>query len=80
MNMQLHGIPEEVRVGDQVETELGVGLVTRITSPVRERDQAKLEIDLGRKWLNVDQVRSIVRHPSEPHLRAEPEMHWDEHE
>lgn len=80
MNPRLHGIPEEICEGDVVETALGVGVVTRIAKPVRDRDQAKLEIDLGRKWLNVDQVQSIVRPHAEYALRAEPDMHWDEHE
>ncbi len=80
MNPKLHGIPEEIRVGDKVETALGVGRVTRISKPVRDRDQAKLEVDLGHKWLNVEDVRSIVRHGEEGVRRREPDMHWDEHE
>ena len=39
-----------------------------------------LEIDLGHKWLNIDQVRAIVRHREQHATRDEPEPHWDEHE
>ena len=80
MNPRLHGIPEEIKVGDVVETPQGVGVVTRISKPVRDRDQAKLEVDLGHKWLNVDQVSSILRPHMEYALREGPEMHWDEHD
>jgi len=80
MDVRLHGIPEEIRVGDMVETEVGVGVVTRVSEPVREHDKAKLEIELGHKWLNVDQVRSIVHHMPAFPARTEPDMHWDEHE
>lgn len=80
MVVTLHGMLEEIRVGDVVETTMGVGVVKRISDPVRDRDQAMLEIDLGHKWLNVDQVRSILRHEEQHPTREEPEPHWDEHE
>jgi hypothetical protein len=80
MATKLHGIQEEIKVGDVVETVMGVGVVTRISNPVRERDEAIFEIDLGHKWLHVDQVRSIVRHKEQHPTREEPEPHWDEHE
>ncbi len=80
MDAALHGLPEEVKVGDTVETALGVGVVVRVSPPVRQSDQAMLQIDLGKKWLNVGPVRSIVRHPELHHLRQEPEAGWDEHE
>ncbi len=80
MGVRLQGIPEEIQVGDIIETELGVGVVTHITPPVRTRDDALFEIDLGKKWIGAQRVRAIVAHrPEYPH-RAEPEMHWDEHE
>jgi hypothetical protein len=80
MEVRLHGMQEEIRVGDTVDTHLGVGVVTRIAGPVRERDQAMLEIEMGRKWLNVDQVRAIIRHKETHPSRQEPEPHWDEHD
>jgi hypothetical protein len=75
MGVELHGIPHEIREGDIVETAVGVGVVTRISGPVEEGRRAMLEIDLGRKWLNIDEVRAILRHQGE-----EPEPGWDEHE
>ena len=80
MEVRLHGMQEEIKVGDTVETALGVGVVTRIVAPVRERDQAMLEIEMGRKWMNVDQVRAVVRHKATYPEREAPEPHWDEHE
>ena len=80
MVVEMHGMQEEIKLGDIVETVIGVGVVTRISNPVRERDQAMLEIDLGHKWLNIDQVRAIVRHKEQHPTRDEPEPHWDEHE
>jgi hypothetical protein len=80
MSTELHGIPEEIRVGDAVETSLGVGRVTAISKLARKGIKPMVQIDLGRKWLDVDQVRSILRHPPEPTERSEPEMHWDEHD
>lgn len=61
MDAELHGIPEEIRVGDIVETAAGVGVVTRISRPVEDDRRAMLEIDLGRKWLNVGEVRTPPR-------------------
>jgi hypothetical protein len=75
MATELHGIPEEITVGDVVETVIGVGVVTRVSKPVQVDHRAMLEIDLGRKWLSVDRVRSILRHKGE-----EPGPGWDEHE
>lgn len=80
MSIRLHGMQDEIRVGDTVETNIGVGEVVRIADPVRDIDHAMLEIDLGKKWLNVEDVRSIV-HKAEHHpSREEPEPGWDEHE
>lgn len=80
MATELHGIPEEVRLGDTVETCLGVGTVVAISKLARKGAEPMLQVELGRKWLNLDQVRSIVRHSAEPDYRSEPEMGWDEHE
>ncbi|GAB4256226.1 MAG: hypothetical protein Kow00129_16840 [Thermoleophilia bacterium] len=80
MSVRLHGIQDEIKIGDIVETTMGVGEVIRISEPVREIDQAMLEIDLGKKWLNVDQVRSIVKKSPRYPTREEPEADWDEHE
>jgi hypothetical protein len=80
MSTELHGLPEEIRVGDAVETSLGLGTVTAISKLARRDVQPMVQIDLGRKWLNVDQVRSIIRHPQEGGRRSGPEFHWDEHD
>ncbi len=80
MEARLHGIQEEIKVGDTVETSMGVGEVVRIVDPVREVDQAMLEVDLGNKWMNVDKVRSIVRRAETYPKLEEPAPGWDEHE
>ena len=73
----LRSIQEEIRVGDVVQTVMGVGVITRISNPAREGDYPMLEVDLGQKWLNIDQVRSILRHKGD---QPEPHLQWDEHD
>lgn len=80
MSTELHGIPEEIQVGDAVETSLGIGRVTAISRLARKGVQPMVQIDLGQKWLNVDQVRAIIRHPEEAHTRSGPDPAWDEHD
>jgi hypothetical protein len=80
MSTEMHGIPEEIRVGDAVETSLGVGQVTAISRLARKGIRPMVQVDLGRKWLDIDQIRGILQHPAAPSERTEPDMHWDEHD
>ncbi|MCZ7662415.1 MAG: hypothetical protein M5U22_05520 [Thermoleophilia bacterium] len=79
MKVQLHGIPEEIRIGDLVQTIHGVGTVTAISKPTSDRDRAMLEVDLGHKWMSTDEVDAIII-KAEGERRRSPEMHWDERE
>jgi len=77
MAVESHSVQEEIRVGDVVQTTIGVGVVTHLSKPVREGEPPMLEVDLGHKWVDISQVRSILRHQGE---RPEPQWRWDEHE
>jgi hypothetical protein len=73
----LHGIEKEIGVGDVVDTVMGEGVVTSISNPMREGDYPVFEVDLGHKWVRLDQVRSIRRHKGD---QPEPHWQWDEHD
>jgi hypothetical protein len=77
MKIRLHGVPEEIMIGDLIQTIHGVGTVTAISKPTGDRDRAMLEVDLGRKWINVAEVDAIVVR-SKGERRRSPEMRWDE--
>lgn len=77
MKIQLHGVPEEIRIGDLIQTLHGVGTVTAISKPTSDRERAMLEVDLGRKWINVAEVDAIVVR-AHGERRRSPEMRWDE--
>lgn len=79
MKVELHGIPEEIMIGDTVHTLHGVGTVTAISKPTSDRDKAKVEIDLGRKWMGVGDIDAIIIHTVGERRRS-PEMRWDEHD
>jgi hypothetical protein len=77
MRVELHGIPEEIMIGDTIQTVHGVGTVTAISRPTSDRSKAMLEVDLGKKWMNVNEVDAIIIH-TEGERRRSPEMRWDE--
>lgn len=77
MKVQLHGVPEEIMIGDLIQTIHGVGTVTAISKPTNERERAMVEVDLGRKWINVAEVDAIVVR-AKGERRRSPDMHWDE--
>ena len=77
MKIKLHGVPEEIVIGDLIQTIHGVGTVTAISKPTGERERAMLEVDLGRKWINLGEVDAIVVR-AKGERRRSPEMRWDE--
>jgi hypothetical protein len=77
MKVQLHGVPEEIMIGDLIQTIHGVGTVSAISKPTSERERAMLEVDLGRKWINVSEVEAIVVR-AKGERRRSPDMRWDE--
>lgn len=77
MAIDLHGIPEEIRIGDLVQTMHGVGTVTSIAKPTSEREKAMVEVDLGKKWMHVEEIDAIVIRVKGERRRS-PEMRWDE--
>lgn len=77
MASELHGIPEEIRIGDLVQTIHGVGTVTSIAKPTSEREKAMVEVDLGKKWMHVEEIDAIVIRVKGERRRS-PEMRWDE--
>jgi hypothetical protein len=77
MKIKLHGVPEEIMIGDLIQTIHGVGTVTAISKPTSDRERAMLEVDLGRKWINMAEVDAIVVR-SKGERRKSPEMRWDE--
>lgn len=79
MKVRLYGVPEEIFVGDLVQTDHGTGTVTAISEPTSESERAMVEVDLGRKWMHVSEVRAIVVR-SKGERRRSPEMRWDEME
>ncbi|MCL5942882.1 MAG: hypothetical protein M1325_05095 [Actinobacteria bacterium] len=79
MKVKLHGIPEEIRIGDLIQTIHGVGTVTAISKPTSDRERAMVEVDLGRKWMSLEDVSAIIIR-AEGERRRSPEMRWDEHE
>ena len=79
MKVELHGIPEEIVMGDVIQTVHGVGTVTAISKPTSDRDKAMIEVDLGTKWIHVEEVDAIITRVHGERRRS-PEMRWDEHE
>jgi hypothetical protein len=77
MAAEAHSVQEEIHVGDIVDTVMGMGVVTHISGPVREGDYPLVEVDLGHKWMSLDQVRSIRRREGD---EPEPRLQWDEHD
>ncbi len=75
MTASVHAVKEEIRVGDVVETMLGEGVVTRVSKALREGDPPAIEVDLGRKWVRMEQLRFIRRHGGD---QPQAEWHWDE--
>jgi hypothetical protein len=76
MAASVHAVKGEIQVGDVVETVLGEGVVTHISKPFREEDPPAIEVDLGRKWLRMDQVRAFRHQGDQPQVQ----WHWDEHD
>jgi hypothetical protein len=62
MATNTRGIQEEIRIGDVVQTVMGAGVVTQISNPMREGDYPIIEVDLGQKWMTMNQVQSVVRY------------------